>query len=153
MTQSKAEVVESLFFLELGDNDSAIIFLEYSGIILRTKNMTIMVDLGKSLDESHMSALEHLDLLFFTHNHWNHYYDKALQIIKKTKCHVVAAIISSEELIASVPPDRLTRADSGSFATPYLVAGHEIVVPRGIHVGPITQYLIDFKNYKSLSRW
>jgi len=60
MTQSKAEVVNSLFSLELGDNDSAFIFLGYSGVILRTKNMTIIIDPGKSLDESDVSALKHV---------------------------------------------------------------------------------------------
>ena len=149
MTQSKADVVNSLFSLELGDNDSAFICLGYSGVILRTKNVTIMVDPGISLDESHISALNHLDLLFFTHKHWDHYnHDKALQIIEKTQSHVVADIISSEELSASVPPDRLTRADSGSFAATYLVGGHEIVALRGIHAGPITQYLIDLGTIK-----
>ena len=149
MTQSKAEVVNSLFSLELGDNDSAFICLGYSGVILRTKNMTIIIDPGKSLDESDISALKHVDLLFFTHNHWDHYnYDKALQIIEKTGSHVVADIISSEELSASVSPGMLTRADSGSFATKYLVAGHEIVALRGIHVGPITQYLVDLGTIK-----
>jgi L-ascorbate metabolism protein UlaG (beta-lactamase superfamily) len=149
MTQSRAEVLNSFFSLELGDNDSAFIFLGYSGVILRTKNMTIMVDPGKSLDESEVSALEYLDLLFFTHNHWDHYnHDKALQIIKKTKSHVVADIISSKELNASLPPDMVTRADSGSFATTYVVAGHEIVALRGVHVGPITQYLMDLGTIK-----
>jgi len=149
MTQSKADVVSSLFSLELGDNDSAFIFLGYSGVILRTKNVTIMIDPGKSLDESHISALDHLDLLFFTHNHWDHYnHDKALQIIEKTQSHVVADIISSEELSTSVSPDILTRADSGSFAATYVVGGHEITALRGIHVGPITQYLIDLGTIK-----
>jgi len=39
-------------------------------------------------------------------------------------------------------------ADSGSFATTYFAAGHEIVTLRGIHVGPITQHLVNLGTIK-----
>ncbi|MFX0093822.1 MAG: MBL fold metallo-hydrolase [Candidatus Hodarchaeota archaeon] len=96
-----------------------------------------------------ISAIEHLDLLFFTHNHWDHYSNKeALQIIKQTRVHVIADAITSEELKARVPPDMITIGNSGSFATSYNIKDHKVVALRGIHVGPITQYLVNLDGIK-----
>ncbi|MFX0084431.1 MAG: hypothetical protein ACFFAU_02055 [Candidatus Hodarchaeota archaeon] len=45
----------------------------------------IAIDPSKNLIQPELSALEDLDLLLFTHNHWDHYENKeALEIIKKT---------------------------------------------------------------------
>jgi L-ascorbate metabolism protein UlaG (beta-lactamase superfamily) len=149
LAQNKFEVIKSLYSLEFSDNEAAFIFLGYSGILLRSKNLAIAIDPGKTLGQPEISAIEHLDLLFFTHNHWDHYSnEKALQIIKHTGAHVVADIISSDELKSSVPHDMITRADSGSFATTYKIEDHEVVALRGIHIGPITQYLVNLGRIK-----
>jgi L-ascorbate metabolism protein UlaG (beta-lactamase superfamily) len=69
MTKSKIEVIKSLFPLELDTNECAFIFLGYSGILLRSKNSVIAIDPGRSLSQTEITAIEHFDLLFFTHNH------------------------------------------------------------------------------------
>ncbi|MFX0212271.1 MAG: MBL fold metallo-hydrolase [Candidatus Hodarchaeota archaeon] len=150
MVQNKIETVKSLYSLELADNEIAFIFLGYSGILLRSKNLAIAIDPGRrSLDQSEISAIKHLDLLFFTHNHWDHYCnDVALQIIKQTGAHVIADVISSEELKKSVPPNKITVGDSGSSEKSYKVEGHEIVALRGVHVGPTTKYLVNLGKIK-----
>lgn len=96
-----------------------------------------------------MSVIEHLDLLLFTHNHWDHYKNKeALKIVKHTETHVIADPISSEELKESVPPNMITVGDSGTNATTYKVDNHEVIALRGIHVGPISQYIVNLGGIK-----
>ncbi|MFX0211903.1 MAG: MBL fold metallo-hydrolase [Candidatus Hodarchaeota archaeon] len=149
MVHSKVEAIKALFSLELDVNEFAFIFLGYSGILLRSNNYAIAIDPSRSLGQPEVSVLEHLDLLFFTHNHWDHYLNKeALEIIKKTGAHVVADVLTSEELKASVPPNMITVGDSGSSANTYQIDNHEVVALRGIHVGPITQYLVNLGGVK-----
>ncbi|MFX1284836.1 MAG: MBL fold metallo-hydrolase [Promethearchaeota archaeon] len=149
MVQSKVEAIKTLYSLGLDVNEFVFIFLGYSGVILRSKDITIAFDPSRSLGKPEVSVLKQLDLLFFTHNHWDHYLNKeALEIIKQTGTHVVADILTSEELKASVPPNMITVADSGSSAKTYRVANLEIVALRGIHVGPITQYLVNLGGIK-----
>ncbi|MHA2224796.1 MAG: MBL fold metallo-hydrolase [Candidatus Hodarchaeales archaeon] len=149
MAQSKVEAVKSLYSLELEDNETAFIFLGYGGILLRSNGLAVAFDPGKSLTQPEVSAIEHLNLLFYTHNHWDHYNNGvALQIIDLTGTHVVADPISSEELKASVPVDKITTGNSGSFATTYTIGDHEVIALRGIHVGPISQYLVNLGGLK-----
>jgi len=147
LIQSKFEAVKSLYSLELSENDIAFIFLGYSGILLRSKTTAIAIDPSRSLGQTEISAIEHLDLLLFTHNHWDHYInEEALLIIKSTGSHVIADKITSEELKTSVPSNMITIGDSGSFSQTYKIGNHEVVALRGIHVGPITQYLVILGN-------
>jgi L-ascorbate metabolism protein UlaG (beta-lactamase superfamily) len=149
LAQNKVEAVKSLYSVELNDNDFAFIFLEYSGILLRSKNLAIAIDPSKSLTQPEVSVIEHLDLLFFTHNHWDHYKNKeALEIIKQTNTHVVADTISSEELKESVPPNMITVGDSGTNATIYKIDNQEVIALHGIHVGPISQYIVNLGGKK-----
>jgi L-ascorbate metabolism protein UlaG (beta-lactamase superfamily) len=146
---SKVKAVKSLYSLELEDNDIAFIFLGYSGILLRSKSLAIAFDPGKNLIQPEVSAIEHLDLLFFSHNHWDHYKNKeALEIIKQTGTHVVADKISSEELKTSVPPNMITIGESGTNAKTYKINSYEVRALRGIHVGPISQYLVNLEGIK-----
>ncbi|MFQ5979692.1 MAG: MBL fold metallo-hydrolase [Candidatus Heimdallarchaeota archaeon] len=148
--QNKAEAVKSLYSLELNEKEVAFIFLGYSGILLRTKELAIAIDPGRrSLGGPEVAALEHLNLLLFTHNHWDHYCnDVALQIIEQTGAHVIADVISSEELKESVPPNKITIGDPGSSEKLYKVEGHEVVALRGVHVGPTTKYLVNLGDMK-----
>ncbi|MHA2246815.1 MAG: MBL fold metallo-hydrolase [Candidatus Hodarchaeales archaeon] len=149
MTQSKVEAVKLLYSLELNDNDFAFIFLGYSGILLRSKNLAIAIDPSRFLSQPEVSAIEYLDLLFFTHAHWDHYKNKeALEIIKQTGAHVVADVLSSEELKESVPSNNITIVDTGSYEKPFKIEDHEVVALQGIHVGPIIQYLVNFGGIK-----
>ncbi|UCG00783.1 MAG: MBL fold metallo-hydrolase [Candidatus Heimdallarchaeota archaeon] len=149
MTQNRIEAIKSLYSLELNNNDAAFIFLGYSGIILRLKTFTMAFDPGKGLDLSEISAIEHLDLLSFTHNHWDHYNkEKALQLFAETGTHIVADIISSEELSTSVPTNLLTVGDAGSSFKTYRINDFEVSALRGVHVGPISQYLVNLGRLK-----
>ena len=144
MVGNTVEAVRALYSLELKDSDVAFLFLGYSGILLRTEDSAVAIDPGKSLTHKEVAAITHLDLLLFTHNHWDHYKrDYALEIIQQTGAHVVADIVTSEELKAIVPPTRLTKADPRTRDATYQIGDTAVTALEGIHVGPITQYLID----------
>ena len=144
MGGNKVEAVRALFSLELKDSEVAFLFLGYSGILLRTEDLAIAIDPGKSLSHEEVAAITHLDLILFTHNHWDHYKkDYALEIIQQTGTHVVADIVTSEELKAIIPSTRLTKADPRTKDATYQIGETAVTALEGIHVGPITQYLID----------
>jgi phosphoribosyl 1,2-cyclic phosphodiesterase len=87
---------------------------------LRSKNSAIAIDPGKSLDQPEVSVIAQLDLLLFSHSHWDHYKKGyALSIFRQTRPHVVADIVSSAELKAHIPPSMLTTADPASKSATY----------------------------------
>ncbi|MHA2249917.1 MAG: MBL fold metallo-hydrolase [Candidatus Kariarchaeaceae archaeon] len=140
-SDDKIEVINSLYSTDLNENEVIFIFLGYSGILLRSKDLVILFDPGKGLSQTEIKALKHLDLLFFTHNHWDHFNKElALQIIDQTGAHVVADVISAEELKENIPHDQMTIGNSFDKITQ--IENKEFVALQGIHVGPITQYLV-----------
>ncbi|MHA1946110.1 MAG: MBL fold metallo-hydrolase, partial [Candidatus Hodarchaeales archaeon] len=113
-------------------------------ILLRTNKYSIAIDPGKSLSLPEISVMEHLDFLLFTHDHWDHYHNEAaLEILKHTGAYVIADVASSEDLKTSVAPDKMTIGKPGTNSTTYRVSDLEVIALRGVHVGPISQYLID----------
>lgn len=149
MVENKAKAIKSLFLLELKKNDLTFLFLGYSGILLRFRDLTIAIDPGKSFTHTEIPALKQLDLLLFTHNHWDHFKkDHALEIIKQTRPHTIADIISFKELKAHIPADMLTKADPASKSSTYQVGETEVTALQGIHAGPISQYLINLGRIK-----
>ncbi len=149
MTETKVEAVKALFSLKLRDHDLGFLFLGYSGVLLRAENSAIAIDPGKSLTTSEVSAIRHLDLLLFTHNHWDHFKkDYALEIFQQTHPHIVADVVSFEELKADVSAHKLTRANPASKSATCQIGDTEVTALPGIHVGPITQYLINLGRIK-----
>ncbi len=144
MIENKVEAIKSLFSLELKNDELAFLFLGYSGILLRSEDLTIAIDPGKSLTHIEASAIKHLDLLLFTHSHWDHFkIDHALEIFEQTRPQTVADIVSYEELKAHIPPNMLTKADPTLKCATYQLDETEVTALQGIHVGPIIQYLIN----------
>jgi L-ascorbate metabolism protein UlaG (beta-lactamase superfamily) len=144
MVENKVEAIKSLFSFELKNGELAILFLGYSGILLRSENSTIAIDPGKSLTHTEVSAMKHLDLLLFTHNHWDHFkIDRALEIFEQTRPQTVADIVSYEELKAHITPNMLAKADPSLKHSTHQLGEIRVTALQGIHVGPITQYLIN----------
>ena len=124
LVQNQIEAIKSFYSLELTKNDAAFLYLGYSSILFRLKDFIMAFDPGKSIGQSEISVIDQLDLLLYTHNHWDHYNnEKALKIIKQTGTHVIADIISSEELKTNVPPNKITVGDTGSSSKSYKIDG------------------------------
>ncbi|MFX1367714.1 MAG: MBL fold metallo-hydrolase [Promethearchaeota archaeon] len=146
---TRKKAIENLYSMLLRDDELAFIFLGYSGILLRTKDTAIAFDPGKGLGLHEISALEYLDLLVFSHNHWDHYnLDFAVKIFTKTNAHIVADSISYNELADKIPPEKLTLGNPGISGKMYESEGHKITALPGIHVGPQSQYLVHSGEYR-----
>lgn len=149
MVGNKVEAIKSLFSFELKNNDLVFLFLGYCSILLRSEDLTIAIDPGKSLTPTEISAIKHLDLLLFTHSHWDHFkIDHALEIFEQTRPQTVADIVSYEELKTRIPPNMLTKADPALKYATHQLDETEVTALQGIHVGPITQYLINLGRIK-----
>lgn len=149
MPRNSIEAITALRELNLARNDLAFLFLGYSSILLKSNDLIIAIDPGKSLSSPEISVIGHLDLLLFTHNHWDHFKkDHALELIKQTQPHVVADVASFEELKPHIPSNTLTRADPASKSATFCIDAAEVTALPGIHVGPITQYLINLGTAK-----
>jgi L-ascorbate metabolism protein UlaG (beta-lactamase superfamily) len=144
MTLDKLQSVESLYSRELNDSEVAFVFLGYSSILIRSNDLSAAFDPGKSLGPHEVFAIEKLDLLFFTHNHWDHFNKGiAIQLVQQTGTRVIADPISYDNLKETVSDDSLIKGEVGSMDKTYHIDNHEVVALRGVHVGPITQYLVN----------
>ncbi len=142
--QSPLEAIEELYSIQLESDEVAFVFSGYSGILLRTKDTAIAFDPGKSLSPIEISALKHLNFVFYTHNHWDHFnLELAVKIYSETNAHIVTDSVSYAELVDRIPSEKLTFGESRSSAVNYEVAGYNIVALCGIHIGPINQYIVD----------
>ncbi|MHA1479970.1 MAG: MBL fold metallo-hydrolase [Candidatus Thorarchaeota archaeon] len=141
--------IESLFSLDIGENEIAFLFLGYSGIILRANSVAIAIDPGKGLSQEEIRMITDLELLFFTHNHWDHFTASVtLDIFEQTDANIIADGITAEELEGKIPANKLTAVKSGSDFTKYTIGNYEIEALRGVHVGPLNQYLINLGSVK-----
>lgn len=138
------DAIEQLYAMQFESRDVAFIFLGYSGVILRTKEAVIAFDPGKALGPSEISALEYLDLLCITHNHWDHFnLELTTQLCNQTNAHVIADSISVRELTDNLPTEQLTIGKSNTSGASYETQKLNVFTLPGIHVGPLNQYLVD----------
>ncbi len=142
--QSLSDAIKELYSLQLESGEVAFTFLGYSGVLLRTEAVVIAFDPGKNLGPSEISTLKHLDIVFYTHNHWDHFnLELAVKMYSETNAHIVTDSVSYDELVDKIPPEKLTFGDSRSSAIEYEVEGYNIVALCGIHVGPLNQYIVN----------
>lgn len=120
-----------------GPNEVLVIYLAFSGVIIRTPEATVIIDPADMLISSDIEKLKPLGvgLLFFTHGHGDHFnLASALEIFKATQAHVAAEPGVASQLRGKVPPSRLLNAAAGKS----LKAGKlKLDFVAGQHVGPI----------------
>jgi len=118
-------------------NEVLVLYLGYSGVIVRTADATILIDPANLLITSDIQKLKALgvDLLFYTHSHSDHFVlASALEILKATQPYVAAEPAITAQLKGSVPPSRILNA--AGWKT--LSAGKlKLDFVAGRHVGPI----------------
>lgn len=120
-----------------GAEEVWVFYLEFSGVIIRTAEATIIVDPADLLLSSDIEKLKNVgvDLLFYTHGHGDHFAPgSALEIFKATQAYVVAEPGVAAQLRGKIPPSRLRSAAAGNT----LSAGKlKLDLIAGQHVGPI----------------
>ena len=137
---SKADNIRKLYSSPLGTNDVAFMYLEYSGVIVRTSSRTIVIDPANLLQGEEINALQGVDLLLFTHSHGDHYRAaEALNIFKATGAPVLAEPLVADDLKGKMPSDKLTSATPGKT---YIFGDIAVNTVQGIHGCPINLYRI-----------
>src|SRR4030042_5756282 len=138
--KSKISDLNKLLASSLGTNDVAFMYLEYSGVIIKTSTCTIIIDPADLLKDEEIDVFKQVDLLLFTHSHGDHYSAKeALAIFNATGTPIIAEPLVANDLKAKVPLDKLTSAIPGKTYTFGDIAVNTII---GIHQCPINLYQI-----------
>jgi L-ascorbate metabolism protein UlaG (beta-lactamase superfamily) len=142
--KSKSGSIQELFTLTLErarweEGEVAFMYLGYSGIILRMMmGRTIAFDVADLLKGEEISALQNLDVLFFTRGHEDHYKLKeTLEIYKRTGAHIVAEPSVTNDLRGEIPSDKLVSAEPGGT---YGIGDIKVTAVAGVHRVPINLY-------------
>ncbi|MFX0077916.1 MAG: MBL fold metallo-hydrolase [Candidatus Hermodarchaeota archaeon] len=136
--KTSMEALEAFFELHLEAPDIAFLYIGYAGFLLRTSELSLAFDLGKSLKKEGVDLIPRLDLLFLTHTHWDHYHAPNVERIHKvTSAHIMAEPQVAEDLVKRIPSSYLTFADPKSVAT---VNDVKVTSFVGVHPRPITLF-------------
>ena len=138
--QDRSGLIREFCSLSLEKRDIAFIYLGCAGIIFKVEDRVVAIDIGSLLGNREIAAFSNLDLLLFTHTHYDHYHRaRTRKMLEKTSAHIVAQQQVAEDLKGRVPLDRLTTAKSGISIR---AGGFEIISVNGIHPRPISIYRI-----------
>lgn len=129
--------VSPLFEAPLGAKDVAVMFLSYSGVVVRTPAGTFAVDPANLLMESDIAELKKngLKAVLYTHGHGDHLDVATVKaLVAGTDAVIVAEPAVAASLKAVVPAGRLIAAADGKDVQ---AAGMTVRGFVGKHIGPI----------------
>jgi len=139
--------IKELLTLSIEKNEVVFIYFGYSGVIFRTINKTIAIDMCKMCfgAEDQIKALKSLNLQFNTHTHRDHFdVETTTKIFEISGAKVIADIQVVKGLENKIPSDNLKALMSGEkFST----NGVEISAVSGVHPGSITLFKIEFPEF------
>jgi L-ascorbate metabolism protein UlaG (beta-lactamase superfamily) len=145
---SKADDIQNVFAPNIGDNDVSFMFLNYSGVLIRTSKGTIVIDPANLLNKDQLNVLkdEGLDLVLFTHSHGDHYnHDSTLDLFEAAGAPILAESSVFRSLKGAIPDDKLIDAVDGKA---YTFGNITVRAIKGVHVGPIILYYIEIGNIR-----
>jgi L-ascorbate metabolism protein UlaG (beta-lactamase superfamily) len=146
MTSEKkieSDIIKNLYTVPLKENEVVFTFFGWAGIILRTKNHAIAIDIGeKCVQKGEIQSIKHLDLQLYSHTHWDHF---SLPVTKKifeiTEAPVIAEPQVAVELTNDIPAGKLKNPSSGDILK---IKGFEIKAISGVHPRPITLFHVNW---------
>jgi len=137
---NKLEAIRRLYEIDLSKNEIATMFMEYSSVFIRLPEKTILIDPADLISISEINEIKSLDLIVFTHGHYDHYdRSSTLNLFKNTGAKVVAEPMVYSDLAGRIDPASLFEASPGES---FKVDDVEITPISGVHIGPINLYLI-----------
>jgi L-ascorbate metabolism protein UlaG (beta-lactamase superfamily) len=140
-SKRKGDSVKKFYDTSVEKGEVAILYLGLSGILIRVMSRTIALDVADLLGEEGISEIRGIDLLLYTHAHYDHYNRKAcIDIVERTGAKVLAESKAFSDLRGRVPGEGLVEASPGQT---YRIGELDIEAIRGIHVGPIVLYMIE----------
>ncbi len=142
--EDQIDAIRELYKLDFDEKEFAFVFLDYSGIIFRSAHGNVCFDPGKMLEKKAIKEIKDLNLVFFTHSHWDHFdLSVARSIVEATETHVIAEEMVFEELVGKIPENRLTHGDPRKLNKTHQIEGYEVICIRGTHSRPLTQFKVD----------
>lgn len=134
----KAGAIRQLYALPLEAGEIALIFLEYSALIMRLPDAAIGMDLGKSVETIQIQAIESLDLLLHSHTHYDHYQPRVInQVLKVAEPKIIVEPMIAQELEGKAIAEKVSAARPGQSLK---VDQFEINAIVGVHPRPITLF-------------
>lgn len=133
---------EPFFASSCTGNELKFMFLKQSSVIIKVSNKTILIDPATSINKDILGKLERngLDLLMYTHAHYDHYdYTAAMEIFAATGAHIVASPEVVKELKRKIPKEKITVSTHRGQITQ---SGIDVTAIKGKHIGPIYLYHI-----------
>jgi len=142
----RAEVVKEFYEAGIAKGELAVLYLGLSGVVLRTAGKAVAIDISEMLGSDEIAAMKSLDLLLYTHDHYDHFNLRtATEVFKALEPSIVAEPRVCAKLKGKVPGDKLVEAGAGRKMA---VAGVEIEAVQGVHVGPILLYFLDIEGVR-----
>ena len=134
--------VNTFFGLPCAESELKFVFFNQSTVIIKVANKTILIDPASNIRKETIENLESngLDLLMFTHDHYDHYeYNAAMNIYNATGAHIIADSFVASNLKKHIPKEKLTVSSKKGH---YVLDGIEVTAIKGKHIGPIYLYHI-----------
>lgn len=136
----RSPLVQKFLAMPLRGRQIAFMYLGYSGVVVRLAEAIVGMDVANLLMTKELTHFGNVDLLLFTHSHWDHYDPQtAARILKSSRAQVVAQQQVIDDLKKHVASDRLIAAKP---ETPLTVGQFEILAVDGVHPRPISIFQI-----------
>lgn len=135
--------MEKVFEEELMEGEVKLTYLGFSGIILRTKNYTLLLDPSNLISTGTIRKLKTAKnvITIYTHDHYDHYDETTLkEIYHQIQCPVIVEPAMMGKLSKIIPQEKLYSAQHGK---PLNIQEAIITGVKGLHRGPITLYHIE----------
>lgn len=136
--------IKNLFSTSLAENEAAILFFGYSGVIVKTSSEALAFDLADLIGFRDIQDIERLNAILYTHNHYDHYHSRTAEhIFKRTNAPLIVDRSIYNDVLKFAPKEKVYVADPGKQIS---IDGIVISPVRGKHIGSITLYHVKLKH-------
>jgi L-ascorbate metabolism protein UlaG (beta-lactamase superfamily) len=133
-----------LFTAPLGAKGAAVMFLSYSGVIVRTPTGTFAIDPANLLVDADIAVLKKngLKAVLYTHGHSDHFVIGTAQALARETGAVIVAeptVAADLKAVGGIQADKIVSAAAGRDIQ---IAGLTVHAVAGKHIGPIMLYRV-----------
>jgi len=133
--------LRELFQLDLSGGEMAFTYLGWAGIVLRTREHAVALDLcQKNITRAEIKQIAELNVQCYGHTHWDHWHPPhAKALLKQTAAPILVEPAVVEER-GSIPEKDLRAVTPGS---PVEIGDVTVTGAVGVHPRPITMFHIE----------
>ncbi|MFW9904261.1 MAG: MBL fold metallo-hydrolase [Candidatus Thorarchaeota archaeon] len=139
--------IKKLLSIPVEQNEIVFTYFGYSGVIFKTKDKTIAIDMCKMCfdDDDQIKELKNLNLQLNTHTHRDHFdIETTRKIFEISGAMVIADPEVIKGLEKKIPSEKVKALSSGEM---FSINGLEISAVSGVHPGSITLFKITFPDF------